>query len=251
MTHDFKEPTLRKPLRLWPGVVAAVLLILVRFVIPIVAPKAEFFGVDVPLLAIFGGLGGALLIVLWWVFFSRAPWSERLGALVVMIVAIVAIQPLTHISIQNGMMGRMFYVIAVPPTVSLALVGWAVVSRRLSDSRRRMTMVAAILLGCAVWLPLRTDGILGGAPELAWRWSATAEERLLAQTTNEPAALPPAPAAAAPSAERPVAKAEDKVLDSARGGPPAQVGAGPSCNRRRHQPRRSNPPQLRRQRGLP
>ncbi len=114
----------------------------------------------------------------------------------------------------------MFYVIAVPPTVSLALVGWAVVSRRLSDSRRRMAMVAAILLGCAVWLLLRTDGILGGAPELAWRWSATAEERLLAQTTNEPAALPPAPAAAAPSAERPVAKADDKVLDSARGGPP-------------------------------
>ena len=219
MTYDSNEPTPRKPLRLWPGVAAAVLLILVWFVVPIIAPKAEFFGLEAPLLAIIGGLAGALAIVLWWMFFSRAPWSERLGALVVMIVAIVAIRPLTHISIQNGMMDRMFFVIAAPPTVSLALVAWAVASRRWSDGRRRMTMVAAILLGCAVWLPVRTDGILGGAPDLAWRWTPTAEERLLAQTRAESAPPVPAPAAPAASPERPVVKAGDKPLDSARGGP--------------------------------
>jgi outer membrane protein assembly factor BamB len=216
------EPTSLKPLRLWPGVAAAVLLILVRLVIPIAAPKAEFFGMDVPLLAIFGGLVGALLIVLWWVFFSRAPWLERLGAIVVMIVAVVVTQPLTHISIQNGMMGRMFYVIAVPPTVSLALVGWAVVSRRLSQGRRRLAMVAAILLGCAVWLPVRTNGILGGAPELAWRWTSTAEERLLAQARDEPATLPSAPAAPATPPERPVVKVGE---DPARPDPAALPAA--------------------------
>lgn len=38
------ESTLKKPLRLWPGVVAAVLLILLRFVVPIVAPEATSSG---------------------------------------------------------------------------------------------------------------------------------------------------------------------------------------------------------------
>ena len=64
-----------RPLRLWPGVLAAVLLCLTRFVIPIVEPDAIFF-------AGIGGMVCALAIVAWWLFFSRAPWSERVGAIV-------------------------------------------------------------------------------------------------------------------------------------------------------------------------
>ncbi len=70
-----EEPTPRKPLRLWPGVVAVVLQWLVRFVLPIVVPEAIPFGV-------LGGLAGGLAVVVWWLFFSRAPWSERVGAIV-------------------------------------------------------------------------------------------------------------------------------------------------------------------------
>ena len=180
----------RKPLRLWPGVAAAVLLLLIRFVLPVVAPKAEFFGMDAGILAILGGLVGALVIVLWWTFFSRAPWFERLGALAVMIVAVVATRPLTDISIQNGMMGRMFFIYAVPPTITLALVAWAVASRRLSQGPRRAALVVAILMGCLVWTLVRTNGILGGAADLAWRWTPTAEQRLLAQGETDP--QPPA-----------------------------------------------------------
>ena len=127
-------PTPRKPLRLWPGVVAAVLLLLVRFVVPIVEPEAMPFGV-------IGGLVGGLAIVVWWVVFSRAPWSERLGAVVVMIVATVATSRVVHVSIATGMMGMMFPVYAIP-SLSLAFVVWAVASRRLSDGPRRAAMVA-------------------------------------------------------------------------------------------------------------
>ena len=78
------ESTPRKPLRLWPGVVAAALLVLARFVVPLVAPDAAVRRVArltpwVP-----------SLILVWWLFFSRAPWSERLGAIVLMIVALFA-----------------------------------------------------------------------------------------------------------------------------------------------------------------
>jgi len=191
------EPTSRKPLRLWPGVTAALLLILVRFVLPVAAPQAQLFGVDAQLVAVIGGLVGGVAVVAWWLFFSRAPWSERLSAIGLMIVAIVATRPLTHISIQNGMMGLMFLIYAVPTTLSLAFVGWAVVSRRLSEGPRRVALVVAILIGCGVWTLARTNGILGGVADLEWRWTPTAEEVLLAQESG--ADLQPVAPSAAPA----------------------------------------------------
>jgi len=172
--------TSEHPLRVWPGVLIVVLQWLLRFVVPRFVPAAALVGV-------LAGPAGLAAIVVWWMFFSRAPWSERWGALVLMIVAPVAIRSLTHESIQNGMMGMMFVLYAIPPTLSLAFVVWAVASRRLATGPRRVAMAAAILLGCGVWTLARTDGITGGGgSELAWRWAATAEERLLAQAGDGP-----------------------------------------------------------------
>src|SRR5436190_1042570 len=69
-----------RQLRLWPGVVSAVLLLLLKFVVPMVVPDALMVG-------IFGSLVCSVAILLWWLFLSRAPWSERLGALLLIIVA--------------------------------------------------------------------------------------------------------------------------------------------------------------------
>src|SRR6185369_8599237 len=131
------EPTLRKPLRLWPGVLDAVLLLLFWFVVPVVVPDAAALGV-------IGGLVCALVVVLWWAFFSRAPHLERWGAILLMIVAMAATRPILHPSIRGGMMGMMFLAFALP-TLSLALVAWAAATRRLSDGPRRAWLVAAIL----------------------------------------------------------------------------------------------------------
>ena len=227
------EVTPRKPLRLWPGVAAAVLLLFVRFVLPLVAPKAEFFGMGASLIAVLGGLALALVIVLWWMLFSRAPWSERLIAIVVMLVAVVATRPFIHISIQNGMMGRMFYIYAVPPTITLALVAWAVASRRLYGRQRFVAMVLAILAGCAVWMFVRTDGILGGVAELKWRWTASAEERLLAhadpdpQPPAAPAQTPAEPAAAEPTAPAAPAAPTSGTTKTEPSTPPAAKTATP------------------------
>jgi outer membrane protein assembly factor BamB len=181
----------RRPLRLWPGVAASVLLILVRFLLPAVAPEAEIAGMDAPLVAVLGGLLLSLIVALWWLFFSRAPWPERLGALALIVVAVVAMKPLMHMSIQNGMMGMMFFIYATPPTIALALVAWAVASRGWNDGPRRFAMVVAILLGCGVWSLFRTNGVFGGVSDLQWRWTPTAEERLLAQAGNDPAPIAP------------------------------------------------------------
>jgi outer membrane protein assembly factor BamB len=209
------EPTLERPLRLWPGITAAALLVLFRFVVPNVLPEALLVGVV-------GGVLGGLAIVVWWVFFSRAPWSERVGAIVLMIVALVATSRLIHVSIATGMMGMMFPIYAFP-TLSVAFVIWAVASRRLPDRPRRALMVATILLACGAWTLVRTGGISRGGAQLAWRWTATSEERLLAQAADEPTALLPAPAAAEAPKEPPAVEAPDEKASLSPTAPEAKT----------------------------
>jgi outer membrane protein assembly factor BamB len=65
-------------------------------------------------------------------------------------------------------------------------------------------MVATILLACGMWTLLRTNGVTGDfKSEFAWRWTETAEERLLAHANDKPIALPSAPAAAETGADWP------------------------------------------------
>jgi len=180
------EPMPSTPLRLWPGVVAAVLLVVVRYVLPALVPGAVMIGV-------LGAALGTLAIVAWWLFFSRAPWSERVAAIPLMIVALLATRPLLHASIAGGAMGMMFYLLAVP-VQCLALVAWAVVCARRAGGLRRASLIATPLLACAAFTLVRTAGITGeGGSELHWRWSKTPEERLLAQDElTAPAATPAA-----------------------------------------------------------
>ena len=197
------EPTRQKPLRLWPGVVIVVLQWLVRFGVPNFVPETTAF-------AVIGGLVGGLAVVVWWAFFSRAPRSERWGAVVLMIVAPAATSLFLHESLATSMMGLMFAVYATP-VLSLAFVVWAVAGRHLSDGPRRATMVATILLACGVWTLVRSGGFTSDLDhDFAWRWSETPEERLLAEVGDEPTALPSAPAAAETGADWPAFRGPDR-----------------------------------------
>ncbi len=209
MTHSIdknthtNEPAPRKPLRLWPGIVAAVLLVLVRFFVPIVALES------MPI-AMIGAVVAALVILLWWLFFSRAPWSERLGVTALMIVALFATSRLVHESITGGAMGALLYVWAIP-ALGVALVASVAASRRLSSRSRRASIVAAILLACGVWTLLRTEGVTSDiiGSGFHWRWTPTPEQRLLAQASDNVSAPPPAAAA-----EIPKEPAATKAADS-------------------------------------
>ncbi len=188
MTDAQTDPATRKPLRLWPGVAIVVLQWLGRFVVPAVAPEAMVYG-------ILGGAAGGLAIALWWLFFSRAAWSERLGAIALMVATMIATPYILHESIATGNMGFMFPFYAIP-VLSLAFVVWAVATRDLPDGFRRATMVASILLACGVWALFRTGGSTTDFDhDFAWRWTPTPEDRLLAQAGDE--AMAPTPATAA------------------------------------------------------
>src|SRR5262249_46999787 len=155
-------PTLRKPLRLWPGVVAVVLLWLARFGLKAAIPGFRGFS-----LGMMWALGAALAVVLWWAFLSRARWFERLGAIVLMIVAPAGAWFLKHES-----MSLLWLIGYAVPGVCLALVAGAAVSRSLPDRFRLTTIAAAILLACGAWTLLRTEGISGDhVAQFAWRWA--------------------------------------------------------------------------------
>jgi outer membrane protein assembly factor BamB len=110
-----------------------------------------------------------------------------------MVVAVIATKRLVHPSIAGGGMGMLLYIISLP-VLSLALVAWAVATRRFSAAPRRVALVVAVVLACSVFMLLRTGGLTAEFNnDLHWRWSKTPEERLLAQQQNEtPATSVPA-----------------------------------------------------------
>lgn len=184
-TH--RDTVRQKPLRLWPGVVIVVLQWLVKLALPIAMPGAPEFGV-------YGSFLGGLAIVIWWTFFSRAPVSDRLGAVVLMIVALAGTQRIIHESISTAGGGWLFFAYAIP-VLSLAFVAWAAAGRHLADLPRRTTMAATILLACGLWALVRTGGITNDLDsDFAWRWAKTPEERLLDQPDEAPMALRSVPA---------------------------------------------------------
>lgn len=178
-----QDPIQQKQLLLWPGVVIVILQWLFRYVVPIVVPGATVIGV-------FGGILGWLAIILWWGFFSRAPRIERLGAIILMILALIGTSFIIHESIATGGQGMMFYIYAIP-VISLAFVIWAVASRDIYGRIRLITMVATILLACGVWTLFRSNGITGDfGADFTWRWTKTAEDRLLARVGDEVITIP-------------------------------------------------------------
>src|SRR5262245_19974672 len=122
-----------RPLRLWPGVIAVALQWLMGFGLRFVAPEVFMF-------LMIGILGCSLAVLVWWLFFSRAPWVERLGAIALMVVLVAATKRVVHPSIAGGMMGMMLPVFSIP-VLSLALVVAAAAGRRLSSGPRRAVIV--------------------------------------------------------------------------------------------------------------
>jgi outer membrane protein assembly factor BamB len=177
------EPPARKPLRVWPGVAAVVLMVLARFGIKALVPGFQGFAWSAQ-----AGFAGAGAVVVWWLLLSRAPWLERLAGLVLMAAGLGASWLLRHES-----MGPLWLFVYAMPALCLALVAWAVAARRLADRPRRATMVATIVLACGAWTLVRTEGISGDhVAAFAWRFTKSPEEKVLAQAAAEPPARPPA-----------------------------------------------------------
>lgn len=195
----------RKPLRLWPGVTIVALQWLLVFGVGQAVPDAEIFSLPIGMLAVMAGALGGVAVILWWLLFSRAPWSERIGAIALIGLFVWATRLGVHESIAKAGMGMLYYLSSVP-FISLALVGWAVATRHLTGGVRRVTMVAAIALACLPWTLVRTSGVGGSGSEFHLRWTPTPEQKLLARTASEPDPPAVAPATEAAPSESPATR---------------------------------------------
>jgi outer membrane protein assembly factor BamB len=205
MSNQLGQSSSSRPLRLWPGVVIVVFLILARFVLPKLFPEATVFGMPLLFLGVMVGLACGILLVIWWLFFSRAPWSERIFAVLLMVAGIFITRYLVHVSIRGGAMGFLMFILIIP-AVSIAFVIWALATRNLSTGIRRVTLVAAIVISCGIFTLMRTNGMTGeGNSDLKWRWSQTDEEKLLAQQNEKEEPIAPAPSTKAPEQTQPEA----------------------------------------------
>ncbi|MBY0495062.1 MAG: PQQ-like beta-propeller repeat protein [Cyanobacteria bacterium] len=165
----------RTPLRLWPGIALVVMQMIAFIVVPLLTPDAE-----VPY-GMLGGVAASLLIWLWWLLFSRAWWLERLGAIALLVIAIIGSKPLVDQSIAGAGQGLLMYGLGIVPT-AVALVAWAVLTRNRRGGLRWVTLVAAMVIGIMPFHLVRTPGVDGGAMfAIDWRWTPTPEELLLAQ----------------------------------------------------------------------
>jgi outer membrane protein assembly factor BamB len=213
----------RKTLRVWPGVAAVVPQWLALIVCSWLVPDGLVYG-------ILAGVVGGVVVAVWWLFFSRAAWADRVGALALMPVGVFAMTAFVHPSIANAGMGKLLPIFAVP-VLSLALVAGALAGRGLGSAARRATLVVALLLGCGAFTLVRTGGVTGGGRlDWHWRWTPTPEERLLAEAGPEPAVrVPqPAPPAAVPeSGAGPAANARTAPYPPATP-PSATSGGGPA-----------------------
>src|SRR6476646_8506340 len=99
-----------RPLRLWPGMIGAALIV-AGLLVPAVSKSLGMAGIFVALIA-------AVLTTIWWLFFSRAPWVDRLAALALVAIAVATMRPLLDPSIATGAMGFL-PIMTVPVFVAL------------------------------------------------------------------------------------------------------------------------------------
>jgi len=174
--------TALRPLRLWPGIIGAALILVGGAMAPI--RVASMGGVLVAIV-------GALVVLIWWLLFSRAPWLDRIAGVALIAVAIYAMRPLLDRSIATGAMG--FLPILSLPVFALVLVLWAAATRARPATTRRVLLVVGVIIAAGACMLVRTAGVRGGGGfDFHWRWTPTPEERLLAQGNDDPVPATPA-----------------------------------------------------------
>lgn len=176
-----------RPLRIW---IPAVLIMLMV--------GARYFSVwfpEMPMVWMVGAFVPALLgilILLWWLTFSRANWSERLVGLLGVIAAIATAVFL----MDKTMLGPPIIVLTIPTAIAAFALTLILTSGMLTFRRTLIAILCSFLVAGGSAL-LKNDGARGDFSfGFDWRWKPTPEEVFLASrqanTTFEVVARPTA-----------------------------------------------------------
>jgi len=162
--------------RVWPAVVVIVLMWAMMLIPAWIAPitMAHMFG------WMFSPIVAALLLAMWWLFFSKLGLRDRLLGLVVF-----------------GLLGGLIYVASdatvgafgillfgVPFSLTAAVV-WLAVTPFLAWPTRRLGLLAVVAIAWLWLLLVRNDGTDGSMnAEIHFRWGEKPEDRFLADAAS-------------------------------------------------------------------
>jgi outer membrane protein assembly factor BamB len=166
-----------RPLRIWPALVLLAVMGIAKAG-PLVVEEMSFvifmIAINTPLLV---GLG----ILIWWMFFSRAPGRERwAGPLAVVLVGIAS-----YLLLDQSLSGMGFFFFVLPTGVLGVTLALLLFSRAASSLRLVAAFLGAVI-GFMGWDLARNDGIWGDfQTSLHWRWTPTSEELYLADLEKQ------------------------------------------------------------------
>ncbi len=203
-TADSSQPSaatsnsLIKPLRTWILWFLLPIMAIARFIPEWVQDGPS----NIWMVSAFGPFLVGFGILLWWLFASRARWTERLLGFFGLIGILFAVLFLS----DSTMVGPVTTVMTIP----LMMLGFALASivfgRSLTTKRTWALLTFAFLFAATTWLA-KTDGVWGNfAFGLQWRWETTSEEKLLAdlKKVDSTATIEAIPASELTSSEWPI-----------------------------------------------
>jgi outer membrane protein assembly factor BamB len=170
-----------RPLRAWPALLLALLMLAARF-----GPSlSEEGAAKYWMFSVFGPLLGCLLLFIWWLAASRATWRERLLGFLGLVAAAAITIKLAHPTMRGAATTYFtlpvgFFLFAVATTVM----------KKSPPVIRTGTAVLLAFAGFSLSLLLRSDGMTGDYKfSFHSRWQQSAEDAMLA--APKPAAPKP------------------------------------------------------------
>ncbi|MEM7144691.1 MAG: PQQ-binding-like beta-propeller repeat protein [Verrucomicrobiota bacterium] len=165
-----------RPLRLWPAVALVLMMVVLRALQTLIQEPP----IPIIMAAMMGPLVASGLILIWWLFASRATWIERLAGFGAVLAAFFITAGLA----DPTMKGPGFMVLTIPMGIGAFAVGAILLRRTLSFRRTGIAIILAVV-AFSFSLLLRNSGMTGDyALDFHWRWQSTPEEELLADKLN-------------------------------------------------------------------
>ena len=165
-------------LRVWPAVLLVVAMVLIRKL----PDTMESPSLPVFMLGFMGPAGIGALVMLWWLFASRASWKEKLiGFVAVSCIGIVSTF-LAHFTMQ----GMRIMIFLIPFGMAAFAIPLILLGSR--PAIRLPIALVSSLIGFGYWDLLQSSGVNGKfESDFAWRWETTAEEKYLKSLTGQEA----------------------------------------------------------------
>ena len=161
-------------MRLWPAIIVTMLQLTAIFGLPIVTDRENVILSG----KLFGPPLGTLLLLAWWLLFSRINWDHRLMGVFSFIFITVAGYMARHPTMQFSFV---LYVVPTATTVAIVALGLLRKKSWTIQSRFALCVAASVFLASTF---LRFDGAVGSRiPQFSLRWSETAEQQFLARQT--------------------------------------------------------------------